>query len=270
MSDILQPLCRLSVPLPPASPDRRDRGDWFWMPSCGEPDGNNGFTNLLTDADELNFPSGFNFWRSCWRRRTGGSGSGNNNGNDFFVVRWVGELYPRWPGLQSYRILDGDDGVRLIIRRNRNYNPPNPAEPPTFIDHGVWNGTRLSLGPDAAGAEAWQDSGSNLVTLRLELDCADPSQDSPYLVEIQTYENTGTARLRFATRDGSDLEDYDLRYLKPLPPVNLPCQPDSSKPLLPNQKYCAVSLNCDPIWGNWTPACEPNICQPKTITQTRT
>jgi hypothetical protein len=115
LSDILQPLCRLS--LPPGSSDRRDRGDWFWMPSCGEPDGNNGFTNLLTDADDLNFPGHFNFLRSCWRRRSGAGPTGNNNGNDFFVVRWVGELYPRWPGLQTYRIFEGDDGVRLIIRR---------------------------------------------------------------------------------------------------------------------------------------------------------
>ncbi|MFT0787636.1 hormogonium polysaccharide biosynthesis protein HpsA [Synechococcus sp. H55.10] len=267
LSDILQPLCRLSVPPPPASPDRRDRGDWFWMPSCGEPDGNNGFTNLLTDADELNFPSGFNFWRSCWRRRTGGSGSGNNNGNDFFVVRWVGELYPRWPGLQSYRILNGDDGVRLIIRRQDNPDA-------TFVNHGVWNGNSLSLGPNAAGAEAWSDSGSNQVTLRLELECAPAQGPSPYLVEIQTYENTGTARLRFATRDGSELEDYDLRYLKPLEPKNKPCEPDPIKGSQldnnPTQRSCAVSLNCDPGWEDWKPACEPNICQPKTITQTRT
>jgi type II secretory pathway pseudopilin PulG len=261
LSDILQPLCRLS--LPPGSPDRRDRGDWFWMPSCGEPDGNNGFTNLLTDADELNFPSHFNFWRSCWRRRSGSGPNGNNNGNDFFVVRWVGELYPRWSGLQSYRILNGDDGVRLIIRRRDGSSA-------TFVNNGAWNGTPLSLGPNAAGAEAWQDSGGNLVTLRLELECADPSQPSPYLVEIQTYENTGGASLRFATRDDSELEDYDLRYLKPLQGVNQPCQPDPLKPLAPNQKYCATPLNCDPIWTGWTPACDPNICQQTTITQTRT
>jgi hypothetical protein len=217
LSDILQPLCRLS--LPPGSPDRRDRGDWFWMPSCGEPDGNNSLPNLPIDADDLNFPSHFNFQRSCWRRRSGSGPNGNNNGNDFFVVRWVGELYPRWPGLQSYRILNGDDGVRLIIRRRDGSSA-------TFVNNGAWNGTPLSLGPNAAGAEAWQDSGGNLVTLRLELECADPSQPSPYLVEIQTYENTGSASLRFATRDGSDLEDYDLRYLKPLQGVNKPCQPD--------------------------------------------
>ncbi len=315
LSDILQPLCSLSVPIlsppnlwepqppfipPDPSPDRRDRGDWFWMPSCGEPDGNNGLPNSPIDADDLGYsykpvgnprigydlsrllpngqgtselefnPNQFNFLRSCWRRRSGGSGSGNNNGNDFFVARWVGQLYPRWPGLQSYRILDGDDGVRLTIRRNPNFTPPNPAEPPTFINRGVWNGTSLSLGPDAAGAEAWQDSGGNLVTLRLELECADPSQPSPYLVEIQTYENTGSARVRFATRDGGDLENYDLRYLKPLPPVNQPCQPDPLKPLLPNQDYCKVSLNCNPIWTNWTPACQTNICVATTITQTRT
>ncbi|MFS8841094.1 hormogonium polysaccharide biosynthesis protein HpsA [Synechococcus sp. W55.2] len=261
LSDILQPLCRLS--LPPGNPDRRDRGDWFWMPSCGEPDGNNSLPNLPIDADDLNFPSHFNFQRSCWRRRSGGTNSGNNNGNDFFVVRWVGELYPRWPGLQSYRILNGDDGVRLIIRRRDGSDA-------TFENRGVWNGTPLNLGPNAAGAEAWWDSGSNEFALRLELECADPSQPSPYLVEIQTYENTGSASLRFATRDGSDLEDYDLRYLKPLKGVNQPCQPDPLKPLAPNQKYCATPLNCDPIWTGWTPACDPNICQQTTITQTRT
>ncbi|MFS8819713.1 hormogonium polysaccharide biosynthesis protein HpsA [Synechococcus sp. W60.1] len=257
LSDILQPLCRLSAPA--GTPDRRDRGDWFWMPSCGEAGGN----NSLIDADDLNFPSHFNFQRSCWRRRSGGGPNGNNNGNDFFVVRWVGELYPRWPGLQSYRILNGDDGVRLIIRRRDGSSA-------TFVNNGAWNGTPLSLGPNAAGAEAWQDSGNNLVTLRLELECADPSQPSPYLIEIQTYENTGGASLRFATRDGSDLEDYDLRYLKPLQGVNQPCQPDPLKPLAPNQKYCATPLNCDPIWTGWTPACDPNICQQTTITQTRT
>ncbi|MFS8810378.1 type II secretion system protein [Synechococcus sp. R65.1] len=267
LADIRQPFCRLSAPA--GTPDRRDRGDWFWMPSCGEPDGNNGFTNLLTDADDLNFPGHFNFQRSCWRRRSGGTNSGNNNGNDFFVVRWVGELYPRWPGLQSYRILNGDDGVRLIIRRRDGSSA-------TFVNHGAWNGTSLSLGPNAAGAEAWQDwrqdsgGGGNLVTLRLELECADPSQPSPYLVEIQTYENTGSASLRFATRDDSDLEDYDLRYLKPLQGVNQPCQPDRNKPLLSNQKYCEAPLNCNPIWGDWTPACDPNICQQTTIPQTRT
>jgi type II secretory pathway pseudopilin PulG len=255
LADIRQPLCRLSAPA--GTPDRRDRGDWFWMPSCGEQDGNNGFTNLLTDADDLNFPGHFNFLRSCWRRRSGGTNSGNNNGNDFFVVRWVGELYPRWPGLQSYRILNGDDGVRLIIRRRDGSDA-------TFENRGVWNGTPLNLGPNAAGAEAWRDSDRNEVALRLELECADPSQPSPYLVEIQTYENTGSASLRFATRDDSDLdlEDYDLRYLKPLPPVNKPCQPDPQKTLESNQAYCKT---CDPIWD---PPCPTNICQPVTIYQT--
>ncbi|MFT0752321.1 hormogonium polysaccharide biosynthesis protein HpsA [Synechococcus sp. RC10A2] len=316
---ILQPLCRLSVPIlsppnlweprppfnpPDPSPDRRDRGDWFWMPSCGEPDGNNRLPNAPIDADDIGYsykpvgnprigyrllpngegtselvfnnPNQFNFLRSCWRRRSGGSGSGNNNGNDFFVVRWVGEIYPRWPGLQSYRILDADDGVRLIIRRNPGYTPPNPAEPATFINRGVWNGTPLNLGPDAAGAEAWQDSGSNMFTLRLELECAPAEGPSPYLVEIQTYENSGNARVRFATRDGSELEDYDLRYLKPLPGVNKPCEPDPIKGSQldqdqnPVQRSCAVSLNCDPRWTDWTPACRTDICQPTTIPQTKT
>ncbi|MFS8782382.1 hormogonium polysaccharide biosynthesis protein HpsA [Synechococcus sp. R6-7] len=253
LADIRQPRCRLSAPA--GTPDRRDRGDWFWMPSCGEPDGNNGFTNLLTDADDLNFPGHFNFLRSCWRRRSGAGPTGNNNGNDFFVVRWVGELYPRWPGLQTYRIFEGDDGVRLIIRR-RDERPDA-----TFRLDAVWHGTPLNLGPNAAGAEAWRDSGSNEVALRLELECADPSQDSPYLIEIQTYENTGNARLRFATRDGSEWEDYDLRYLKPLPPVNKPCQPDPQKALESNQARCKT---CDPIWD----PCPTNICQPETIIQT--
>jgi type II secretory pathway pseudopilin PulG len=260
LSDILQPGCRLS--LPPGSPDRRDRGDWFWMPSCGEPDGNNSLPNRPIDADDLNFPSHFNFQRSCWRRRSGGTNSGNNNGNDFFVVRWVGELYPRWPGLQSYRLFS-DDGARIIIRRR-------DGSTATFANASASNGTFLNLGPNAAGAETWQDGGSNRTTLRVELECAPPSGPSPYLVEIQTYENTSGAFLRFATRDDSDLEDYDLRYLKPLPPVNKPCQPDPLKPLAPNQKYCATPLNCDPIWTGWTPACDPNICQQTTITQTRT
>jgi type II secretory pathway pseudopilin PulG len=254
LADIREPLCRLSAPA--GTPDRRDRGDWFWMPSCGEPDGNNNLPNLPIDADDLNFPSHFNFLRSCWRRRSGAGPTGNSNGNDFFVVRWVGELYPRWPGLQTYRIFEGDDGVRLIIRR-RDERPDA-----TFRLDAVWHGTPLNLGPNAAGAEAWQDSGSNEVALRLELECADPSQDSPYLIEIQTYENTGNARLRFATRDDSEWEDYDLRYLKPLPPVNKPCQPDPQKTLESNQAYCKT---CDPIWD---PPCPTNICQSVTITQT--
>ncbi|MGY2753021.1 type II secretory pathway pseudopilin PulG [Thermostichus sp. MS-CIW-21] len=252
LADIRQPLCRLSAPA--GTPDRRDRGDWFWMPSCGEPDGNNGFTDLLTDADDLNFPGHFNFLRSCWRRRSGGGPNGNNNGNDFFVVRWVGELYPRWPGLQSYRLFS-NDGARLIIRRRDGSSA-------TFVNHGASNGTSLSLGPNAAGAEAWRDSGSNEFALRLELECADPSQDSPYLIEIQTYENAGNAQLRFATRDGSDLEDYDLRYLKPLPPVNKPCQPDPRVAPEPNQAHCPT---CEPIWD---PPCPTDICEPVTITQT--
>jgi type II secretory pathway pseudopilin PulG len=301
---ILQPLCRLSVPIlsppnlweprppfnpPDPRPDRRDRGDWFWMPSCGEPDGNNGLPNAPIDADDIGYsykpvgnprigyrllpngegtselvfnnPNQFNFLRSCWRRRSGAGPTGNNNGNDFFVVRWVGELYPRWPGLQSYRLFS-NDGARLIIRRRDDSSA-------TFVNHGAWNGTPLSLGPNAAaaGAEAWQDSGSggsdNLVTLRLELECADPSQPSPYLVEIQTYENTGDAFLRFATRDDSDLENYDLRYLKPLPPVNKPCQPDPQKDLESEsiQAYCKT---CDPIWD----PCPTDICEPVTRIQT--
>jgi hypothetical protein len=268
LDDIRRPLCRLSAPA--GTPDRRDRGDWFWMPSCGEPDGNNGFTDLLTDADDLNFPGHFNFLRSCWRRRSGSGPNGNNNGNDFFVVRWVGQLYPRWPGLRTYRIFEGDDGVRLIIRR-RDERPDA-----TFRLDAVRRGTPLNLGPNAAGAEAWQDSSRNEVALRLELECADPSQDSPYLIEIQTYENAGNAQLRFATRDDSEREDYDLRYLKPLPPVNKPCEPDPTEGSRldqnrdPYQRSCAAPLNCDPIWTDWTPACDPNICQQTTITQTRT
>ncbi|MFT0795286.1 hypothetical protein NW827_01920, partial [Synechococcus sp. H70.1] len=317
--DILQPLCRLSVPIlvppnrwqdllqeprppfipPDPSPDRRDRGDWFWMPSCGELDGNNNLPNAPIDADDIGYsyvpvgsprigydlnrllpngqgtselrfnPNQFNFLRSCWRRRSGVSGSGNNNGNDFFVVRWVGELYPRWPGLQSYHILDGDDGVRLIIRRNLNYNPPNPAEPPIF-KYSVEKGTDLRLGTDAAGAEAWSDGGGKQVTLRLELDCADPSQDSPYLVEIQTYENTGTARLRFATRDGSDQENYDLRYLKPLPPENKPCLPSGTPPDLERQRLCFNPTPTPTSTPTSTPTPTPTRTPTPTPTPTRT
>jgi type II secretory pathway pseudopilin PulG len=268
LSDILQPLCSLSLPPPPGNPDRRDRGDWFWMPSCGEPDGNNSLPNRPIDADDLNFPSHFNFQRSCWRRRSRGGPNGNNNGNDFFVVRWVGELYPRWPGLQSYHLFS-DDGARIIIRRR-------DGSTATFANASASNSTFLNLGPNAAGAETWQDGGSNRTTLRVELECAPPSGPSPYLVEIQTYENTDGAFLRFATRDDSDLEDYDLRYLKPLQGVNKPCQPDPIEGRRldenrdPYQRSCATPLNCAPRWTDWTPACDPNICQQTTIIQTRT
>ncbi|MFS8889579.1 type II secretion system protein, partial [Synechococcus sp. R55.2] len=125
---------------------------------------------------------------------------------------------------------------------------------------------------EAVGVEAWWDGGNNQVSFRLELQCVtDYTRPSPYLVEIQTYENMGNAFVRFTTQgDGQPLENYDLRYLKPLKPVNLPCQPDQTKPLAPNQQYCAEPLNCDPIWTDWTPACKTNICQQTTIKQTRT
>jgi hypothetical protein len=199
------------------------------MPSCGEPDGNNSLPNLPIDADDLNFPSHFNFQRSCWRRRDGSWGSGNNYGNDFFVVRWVGELYPRWPGVATYN-LNTDDGGRLIIRRNPNYTLNPDEEEPAFRGFYRNAGTRLEeLSEDeAVGAEAWSDSADNRVSFRLELQCVtDYTRPSPYLVEIQTYENMGNAFVRFTTQgDGQPLENYDLRYLKPLKPVNQPCQPD--------------------------------------------
>ncbi|MEN9261634.1 MAG: hypothetical protein Q6L60_11790, partial [Thermostichus sp. HHBFW_bins_43] len=128
LSDIFNPSCRLSIPIlsppnpwpltgegpfnpPDPSPDRRDRGDFFWVPDCGEQDGS---PPLSRDADDIGYsytplgnprigynntdpnplnqgvveftfnPNQFNHLRSCWRRRSGGSPSGNNQGNDFF------------------------------------------------------------------------------------------------------------------------------------------------------------------------------------------
>lgn len=244
------------------------KADFLWMPRCSEPD------TSQPPADALDIDRGnIGFWRSCWRRREGSWGSGNNYGNDFFVVRWVGELYPRWPGVATYN-LNTDDGGRLIIRRNPNYTPNPDEEEPAFRGFYRNAGTRLEeLSEDeAVGAEAWSDSADNRVSFRLELQCVtDYTRPSPYLVEIQAYENMGNAFVRFTTQgDGQPLENYDLRYLKPLKPVNQPCQPDQTKPLAPNQQYCAEPLNCDPIWKDWTPACKTNICQQTTIKQTRT
>ncbi|MGY4522042.1 hormogonium polysaccharide biosynthesis protein HpsA [Thermostichus sp. MS-CIW-30] len=246
------------------------KADFLWMPRCSEPDMNP--PQLPADAPDID-RGNIGFWRSCWRRRDGSWGSGNNLGNDFFVVRWVGELYPRWPGVATYN-LNTDDGGRLIIRRNPNYTLNPDEEEPAFRGFYRNAGTRLEeLSEDeAVGVEAWRDGADNRVSFRLELQCVtDYTRPSPYLVEIQTYENMGNAFVRFTTQgDGQPLENYDLRYLKPLKPVNLPCQPDQTKPLAPNQQYCAEPLNCDPIWTDWTPACKTNICQQTTIKQTRT
>ncbi|MGY2838624.1 hormogonium polysaccharide biosynthesis protein HpsA [Thermostichus sp. MS-CIW-41] len=248
------------------------KADFLWMPRCSEPDMNRPQPADAPDIDRGNI----GFWRSCWRRREGSWGSGNNYGNDFFVVRWVGELYPRWPGVATYN-LNTDDGGRLIIRRNPNYTPNPDEEKPAFGGFYLNAGTRLEHLPEdeAVGVEAWSDRADNRVSFRLELQCVtDYTRPSPYLVEIQTYENMGNAFVRFTTQgDGQPLENYDLRYLKPLKPVNQPCQPDQTKPLAPNQQYqqyCAEPLNCDPIWKDWTPACKTNICQQTTIKQTRT
>ncbi|MGQ9838910.1 MAG: hormogonium polysaccharide biosynthesis protein HpsA [Cyanobacteriota bacterium] len=298
LRDILNPRCRLSVPLfsppntwPPTFPftlpdpslKPQDRGDFFWLPTCGEP--NTG--NLVIDADDIGYsyvpigyphiginldnpsnptefifnPNQFNHLRSCWRR---GSAAGNSNGNDYFVVRWVGELYPRYPGLVNYN-LNTDDGGRLIIRRKDGSNA-------TFRNASAGSGTFLNnLGPNAVGVETWQDSGNATSTLRVELECADPGQPSPYLVEIQAYENQGSAFVRFSTNpDGQSAENYDLRYLKPIKPVNKPCEPDPNKQVtdITVQRNCDVT--CAPIWSDWQPACNPRICTPQTIRQTRT
>ncbi|MFQ3585078.1 MAG: type II secretion system protein, partial [Cyanobacteriota bacterium] len=303
LADILLPTCRLSVPIlsppnpwppvapfspPDPNPDRRDRGDFFWDPSCGEPETG----GLVIDADDIGYsyaPLGnpriaynnnppnngvvdftfeanqFNHLRSCWRRRSGGSPSGNSQGNDFFVVRWVGELYPRYPGLVNYR-LNTDDGGRIVIRRR-------DASTATFRNASAGSGTFLNLGPNAAGVESWFDSGNAQTTLRVELECADPAQPSPYLVEIQAYENGGNAFVRFSTNpDGQPAESYDLRYLKPRLPVNKPCEPDQTKTVKDSsiQRNCAATLNCTPIWSGWSPACDTTICVATTITQTKT
>ncbi len=303
LADILQPACRLSVPIlsppnswppvapfTPSDPAQPDRGDFFWNPSCLEPDA----AGTPVDADDIGYsyepfgnpriaynvsnnnqtqfnfnPNQFNHLRSCWRRRSGGAPNGNNWGNDFFVVRWVGELYPRYPGLVNYNLNANDgDGGRIVIRRRDGSNA-------TFRNAaaGTNAGNFLNLGPNAAGVENWAGGTNVLATLRVELECADPTQPSPYLVEIQAYENINNAFVRFSTNpDGDSPETYDLRYLKPLEPVNKPCDPRSTIDLSGNpvQRNCKASLNCDPIWSDWGPACDPNICTTATITQTKT
>ncbi|MFT0728169.1 type II secretion system protein, partial [Synechococcus sp. F70.1] len=196
-------------------------------------------------------------------------GSGNSWGNDFFVVRWVGELYPRWPGVATYN-LNTNDGGRIIIRRNPAYRL-GEGEPTPFFQGFLRNEGDTFLNTtqdgdpenDAVGVEAWRD-GDNRVSFRLELQCADPGRPSPYLVEIQAYENDGNAFVRLTTQgDGHPLENYDLRYLKPLQPVNKPCQPDPR--VAPERPYQAHCQTCEPIWY---PPCPTNICQPETIIQT--
>jgi hypothetical protein len=243
------------------------KADFLWMPKCSEPD-----IDPPQPADALDIDRGnIGFWRSCWRRREGSWGSGNSWGNDLFVVRWVGELYPRWPGVATYN-LNTDDGGRIIIRRNPAYRL-GEGEPTPFFQGFYLNAGDTFLNTtgdgnpenDAVGVEAWRDSDNNQVSFRLELQCADPERSSPYLVEIQAYENEGNAFVRLTTQgDGHPLENYDLRYLKPLQPVNKPCQPDPQKDLKPNQAYCQT---CEPIWD---PPCRTDICQPVTITQTAT
>jgi type II secretory pathway pseudopilin PulG len=241
------------------------KADFLWMPKCSEPD-----IDPPQPADALDIDRGnIGFWRSCWRRREGSWGSGNSWGNDLFVVRWVGELYPRWPGVATYN-LNTDDGGRIIIRRNPAYRlgegEPTPFFQGFYLNAGdTFLNTTQDGDPenDAVGVEAWRDSDNNQVSFRLELQCADPERPSPYLVEIQAYENEGNAFVRLTTQgDGHPLENYDLRYLKPLQPVNKPCQPDPQKDLKPNQAYCQT---CEPIWD---PPCRTDICQPVTITQT--
>jgi type II secretory pathway pseudopilin PulG len=248
--------------------DRPDlpKADFLWMPRCSKPD----TSQPPVDAQDID-RGNIGFWRSCWRRREGSWGSGNSWGNDLFVVRWVGELYPRWPGVATYN-LNTDDGGRIIIRRNPAYRL-GEGEPTPFFQGFYRNAGDTFLNTtqdgdpenDAVGVEAWRDSDNNQVSFRLELQCADPERPSPYLVEIQAYENKGNAFVRLTTQgDGHPLENYDLRYLKPLQPVNKPCQPDPQKALESesNQAYCQT---CEPIWD---PPCRTDICEPKTITQT--
>lgn len=246
--------------------DRPDlpKADFLWMPRCSEPD----TSQPLADALDIVGRDNIGFWRSCWRRREGSGGSGNSWGNDFFVVRWVGELYPRWPGVATYN-LNTNDGGQIIIRRNPAYRL-GEGEPTPFFQ-----GFHLNAGDtfldttrdgnpenDAVGVEAWRNSDNNRVSFRLELQCADPGRPSPYLVEIQAYENQGNAFVRLTTQgDGHPLENYDLRYLKPLQPVNKPCQPDPRVAPEPNQAHCQT---CEPIWD----PCPTDICEPKTIIQT--
>ncbi|MFQ3612106.1 MAG: type II secretion system protein [Cyanobacteriota bacterium] len=246
----------------------------FWIPSCTEP-----VINPLDNAPDIaNNPAGYNFRRTCWRRRSGGNNSGNQNGNDYFAVRWVGEFYPMYAGNVPV-LLDTDDGGRLIIRRNPAFTGTIPPLNQFEASLASTSNNQKIAGCDSVnciGREDWRDKGAGApVTLTANLACADPSGPSPYLIEIQQYENTGSAAALLSIRDpANQIERYDLRYLKPITPSNLPCDPapnpGTPHPNSPFQDYCDAPLNCTPVASAWAPAC-PTTCTPiPNWNQTRT
>ncbi|MCF2972276.1 hormogonium polysaccharide biosynthesis protein HpsA [Synechococcus sp. Nb3U1] len=236
-----------------------DAGRFFWIPSCTETESLPsvplaGFDDAADIAPDITDPGQFNFLRSCWRRRNV-SGTGNQQGNNFFVVRWVGELFPVFPGQVDYRVTT-DDGVRFSIRSNPDYyaNPANDLTVPTIT---------------VSTQESW--GGPTEQTISPTLQCSPNPNQSPYLIEVQMNENTGNAFARLSTRPkgapDSSLEFYDLRYLKPVKPVNFPCVPNPvdkltfNDPPLKNQARCTT--DCITITlKNTTPACPeaPDRC----------
>lgn len=155
------------------------------------------------------------FQRSCWRRISGANdtGSANNDGRDNFVIRWVGELFPMFPGDAQYQAFQFDDGLTITIRDN-----------PAFFANPANTGSGITQLTSPITSENWSDSGSNTRTLNATLECSPNPNQSPYLIEIQMYENGGGSRARFRTRlVGEGWENYRLDYLLPATLANSPC-----------------------------------------------
>lgn len=251
-------------PPPPRTPDIKRL---FWMPTCVDPIDNTTMdqASQMAAAQITNNPAEFNFRRNCWRRRSGGNNSGNQNGNDYFAVRWIGEFYPMYSGVIPHRF-DTDDGGRITIRNNPNYSGPGVAP----LDLNNQSATFVR-------ADDWRDKGlGSPVVLNANVECADPNLPSPYLIELQQYEAAGGAGANLSIQDpGGFIEQYDLRYLKPITPVNRPCivpngsaSDDLTEAGIPvSQLSCDSTLNCAVNTPNW-PAC-PVVCTPTQVTQTR-
>ena len=220
------------------------------LPSCSNPiaPGDNAIDipNILEGTPASNNPLALNrfdignffFRRSCWQRFD------NNNGSDFYVGRWVGQLFPERAGPVDY-ILATDDGNRLVIRNNPDYDG---------------GGSFTTLATPLVGTN-WV-ANVRTTTLTADLECSPRTDQSPYLIEMQFAENGGNAFSRFRSRalDGST-PNFPLRNLMPINSPNIPCQADPGIAPLPNQAYCVAEC-IDIVQNSTLPACPgaPNNC----------
>ncbi|NJL99358.1 MAG: hypothetical protein HC924_11375 [Synechococcaceae cyanobacterium SM2_3_2] len=201
------------------------------------------------------------FLRSCWTRIVGTTAnSQNDNGRRYFGTRWIGQLFPLFPGRVTYRV-DGAGAVRLRIFANPAYAGPPIA-------------TALSPNPGSGIREQWNgDDNSRNAEVTGSFECSPSRTESPYLIEIQQLRrNANTRQFRLVARpDGAATPagGYPLSYLRPIPTDNVPCQPDTSIPLLTNQEYCQTT--CQVTFGPINaPLCPAVICGNFTLDGTRT